>query len=195
MPGWMELQRNWQKRPSDHQLQEARKKDSDRDITRAVEAAHVPAHLVPPGSPQAKLLCQLHAPPSQGQSCHRQKKSCVWARRVPSGVSNSLRPRGLWPASLLSGRGSPGKNTGACWPVFLPRPSRALCFPLPQPPTPLSPWCCQSPRGPSSCPASTPGPHGGKPKSPRAASGANPSGRPRCRAGNKTTAETQGQCD
>jgi len=39
----------------------------------------------------------------------------------------------------------------------------------------------------------TPGPHRGKPKSSRAASGANPSGRPTCRGGNKTTIETQGQ--
>jgi len=40
-------------------------------------------------------------------------------------------------------------------------------------------WCCQNPCDPSSCTTSTPGPHRGKPKSSRAASGANPSGRPR----------------
>ena len=32
------------------------KKDSERTITPAREAVHVPAHLVPPGSPQAKQL-------------------------------------------------------------------------------------------------------------------------------------------
>ena len=53
---------------------------------------------------------------------------------------------------------------------------------------------CQNPRNPSSCTTSTPGPHRGKPKSSRAASRANPSGRPMCRGGNKTTTETQGQC-
>ena len=39
------------------------------------EALRVPAYLVPPGSPQAKQLCHLHAQLSLGQSCHRQKKS------------------------------------------------------------------------------------------------------------------------
>ena len=50
------------------------KKDSDRAITPAAEAVHVPAHLAPPGSPQAKQLCHLHGQLSLGQSCHRQKK-------------------------------------------------------------------------------------------------------------------------
>ena len=75
----------------------------------------------------------------------------------------------------------------------LPYPSRALYFLLPQPPTPFCTWCCQNPCDPSSCTTSTPGPHRGKPKSSRAASGANPSGQPTCRGGNKTTVETQGQ--
>ena len=48
-------------------------KDSDRTITSAVEAVRVPAHLAPPGSPQAKQLRHLHAQLSLGQSCHRQK--------------------------------------------------------------------------------------------------------------------------
>ena len=59
-------------------------------------------------------------------------------------------------------------------------------------PTPLSAWCCQNSCNPSSCTSSTPGPHRGKPKSSRAASGANPSARPTCRSGTKTTIETQG---
>ena len=50
---------NGPKTPSDRQLQEAWKKDSDRAITPAVEAVHVPAHLVLPGSSQAA------APPSR----------------------------------------------------------------------------------------------------------------------------------
>ena len=37
-------------------------------------------------------------------------------------------------------------------------------------------------------------PHGGKPKSSRAASGVNPSGQPTSIGGDKTTIETQGQC-
>ena len=48
---------------------------------------------------------------------------------------------------------------------------------------------------PSSYATFIPGPNGDKPKSSRAASGANPSGRPTGRGGNKTTIETQGQCD
>jgi len=38
-----------------------------------VESVHVPEHLVPPGSPQAKQLCHLHAKLSLRHSCHRQK--------------------------------------------------------------------------------------------------------------------------
>ena len=37
-----------------------------------------------------------------GQSCHRQKKSCIYAHRVTSVMSNSLQPCGLWPARILS---------------------------------------------------------------------------------------------
>ena len=37
-------------------------------------------------------------------------------------------------------------------------------------------------------------PHRGRPESPRAASGANPSEQPTCSGGNKTTTETLGQC-
>ena len=47
-----------------------------------------------------------------------------------------------------------------------------------------STWCCQNSCQPSSCIPSTPGLHRGKPKSSRAASGANPSGRPTCRSEN-----------
>ena len=84
------------------------------------------------------------------------------------------------------------ERTGQYW---LPCPPRALHFLLPSPPTPLSTWCCQNPCDPSSCTTSTPGPHWGRPKSSRAASGAKPSGRPKSRGGNKTTIETHGQCD
>ena len=38
-----------------------------------MEAVRVPAHLVPPGSPQAKQLHHLYAQLSLAQSCHRQK--------------------------------------------------------------------------------------------------------------------------
>ena len=76
---------------------------------------------------------------------------------------------------------------------WLPYTSKALYFLLPQPPTPLSTWCFQNPSDPSSCTTSTPRLHRGKPNPSRAASGANPSGRPTYRGGNKTTTESQGQ--
>ena len=52
--------KNWPKRPSDCQLQEARKK-TDRAITPVVEAVHVPAHLVLPKIPTS----QAAVPPSR----------------------------------------------------------------------------------------------------------------------------------
>ena len=66
-----------------------------------VDTVHVPAHLAPPGSLQAKQLCHLHTQISLGQSCHMQKMSCIYACRVTSVVSNSLWPCRLWPARLL----------------------------------------------------------------------------------------------
>ena len=72
------MEKDWPKRASDHQLQEAGK-DSDRAITPGAEAVHVPGHLAPPGSPQAKQLCHLHAQLSLGQSCHRERILCLGA--------------------------------------------------------------------------------------------------------------------
>ena len=81
-------------------------KDSERAIPPAAEAVHVPARLAPAGSPQAKQLHHLHTQLSLGQSCHRQNKSCIYAHRVISVVSDSLQCCRLWPARLLyQGRG------------------------------------------------------------------------------------------
>ena len=88
-----------------------------------VEAVLIAAHLAPPGSLQAKQLHHLHAQPSLIQSCYsRQKMSCIYACRVTSVVSGSLRPCGLWPARLLCLGSSAGKNTGAYWPILVARP-------------------------------------------------------------------------
>ena len=65
-------------------------KDSDRAITPVAEAVHVPAHLALPRSPQAKQLRHPHTQLSLGQSCHRQKMSCIYVCRVALVVSNSL---------------------------------------------------------------------------------------------------------
>ena len=44
------VEKAWPKRPSDHQLQDAWNKDSDRAITPEAEAVHVPTPLAPPES-------------------------------------------------------------------------------------------------------------------------------------------------
>ena len=96
---WSYRERLAKKRPSDCQLQEAQKKDSDRAINPVAEAVHVRAHLVPPGY-------HLHAQLSLGKSCHRQKSVlhlCAqghFVHRVT--LSDSLPPCRLWPARLLS---------------------------------------------------------------------------------------------
>ena len=106
----------------------------------------------------------------------------------------TLQPYRLWPAWLLcQGRGF---SSQAYWSVLASTGHHTLlehCISCCPATNPLSTWCCQNPWDPSSCTASTPGPHRGKPKSSRAASGVNPSGQPTCRGGNKTTVETQGE--
>ena len=82
------MEKDWPKRPSDRQLQEAQK-DSDRAITPVVEAVCVPAHLVLSGSPQAKQLLHLQTQLT-GAELPQAKKSHVYAHRVPSVVSDSL---------------------------------------------------------------------------------------------------------
>ena len=120
-------------------------------------------------------------------------------RLCAQGPFDSVRLETLWPVACqasLSGRAVLHakilEHTGQYW---LPYPSRVLQFLMPQLPTPLSTWCYQYPCDSSNCTPSTTGPHRGKPKSSRAASGANPSIRPVSRGGNKTTVETQGQCN
>ena len=97
-----------------------------------------------------------------------------WRRSV---LSDSSQPCGLQPTRLLCPWDFPGKSTGVgCHCLLQPYllEHYVSCCPSCQ----LT-WCCQNPYDPSSCTTSAPGPHRGKPKSSRAASGANPSGRPR----------------
>ena len=169
------------------------RKDSDRAITPAAEVVHVPAHLVLPGSLQAKQLFHLHTQLSLGQSFHRQK-SLTSMLTVSLWSCLTLQPCELWPARLQSGTVLQARILECIGQYWLPYPSRALYFMLSWLPTPLSPWCCQSPCNPSSCTTSTRGPHWGTPRSSRAASEAKPSGLATCRDGKKTTIETQGQC-
>ena len=104
--------------------------------------------------------------------------SCICACKVASTVSNSFQHCRLWPARLLCQGVLQARILECTGQYWLTYPSRALYFMLPWLPTPLSTWCCHNPCNPSSCITSTPGPHWGRPKSSRAASGANPSGLP-----------------
>ena len=47
------------------------------------------------------------------------KKFLQLCMQVTLVVSRSLRPCGLWPARLLCQGVSPGKNTGAYWPILV----------------------------------------------------------------------------
>ena len=60
----------------------------------------------------------------------KKKKSCVYAHSVASVLSSSLRPCRLRPARLFSQiGGSPGKNTGAYWPILVAIPFWSTIFP------------------------------------------------------------------
>ena len=124
--------------------------------------------------PETQQLGQLHAQPSLGQSCTGE--SLVSMHAGPLQLVQLFAT--LWTVACqasLSGRGvlqaRIQQRIGHYW---LPCAPRAPYFLLPELPTPLSTWCCQNPCGQSSPTTSTPGPLRGKPKSSRAASGANP---------------------
>jgi len=98
------------------------KKDFDRAITPAGEAARVPAHLALPGFPQAKQLCYLHAQPSLGKAA----TGSVYACRVASVVSNSLQLFGLWPARILCQGVLQARILERISQYWLPYPTRVL---------------------------------------------------------------------
>ena len=128
MPELAEQRRKANQRPSDRQLPEAWKKDSERAVTPAAEATCVPAHLAPPGSARPKQLCHLHAQPSLGQSCHGQEKqSCVYTSRVASVMSKFSVT--LWTVACEASlsRGSPGENARASCHTLLEH--HISCFP------------------------------------------------------------------
>ena len=159
-----------------------------------MEAVCVPAQLAPPESLQAKQLYHLHTQLSLGQSYHRKKSHAPVHTRLIQLCPTLCDPidYGLPGPSVRKGVVLQARMLQCIGQNWLPYPSRALYFLLPLPPTPLSTGCYQNLCNPGSCTTSTPGPHRGKHKSSRAASGANPSGRPTCQGGNKTTIETQG---
>ena len=96
-----------------------------------MEAACVPAYLVLPGSPQAKQLCNLHAQLSLGQSCNKQKLSCVYVGRVPLACQASLSVRRVLQARIL-------EHIGQYWLPYPPSAAAAakslqLCLTLRDP--------------------------------------------------------------
>ena len=128
-----------------------------------------------------------HQDPHKSSSCAIFTLNSHWGRAA-TGKRRlvSMHTGSLWQCLILCdsvGCGLPGfsvkgvlqarilERIGQYW---LPYPSRALYFLLPQPPTPLSTWCCQNPCDSSSCTTSIAGPHRDKPKSSRAASGQTP---------------------
>ena len=88
-----------------------------------VEAVSVPAHLTPSESPRPKQLHLLHAEPSLGWSCHREKSLASVHIGLPPLCSTVCDPMdcGL-PGSSVREGSSPGKNTVANWPILVAVP-------------------------------------------------------------------------
>ena len=99
-------------------------------MTPTAETVHVPEHLAPSGSPQAKQLCHLHTQNSQWGGAATGEKSLV-PKRTGS----------LWSCSTLCGpvdcglpdfsvrdRESPSMNTGAYWPILVAIPFWSTIF-------------------------------------------------------------------
>ena len=123
------MEKDWPKRPSDHQLQGAWKK-TDRAITPAVEAVHVPEHLVLLG-------------PHNSSSCATFTLNSYWGRAVTGKKSLASMHKGLLrscptlchsvdcglPGFSVREGYSPGKNAGAYWPIPVAIPFYSSIFP------------------------------------------------------------------
>ena len=154
----------------------------------------MPRTLAPPG-PAGQALHQLHAQLSRGQSCHRQKSLAPLSAGSLQSCPTLRDPGdcGLPVFSVREGAFSRQEhwsvlaNAGCHTPLEHCIPAALAANP---PGYPVLP----EPLRPKQLPRLITWPHRGKPKSSRAASGADPSGRPTFRGGNKTTIETQGPC-
>ena len=130
MPEQVELWRNTGQRGLLIASYKRLKKDTYRAIT-FHGGSLCPCTLVP--------ASQAAAPPSRSNLTgadlpqiikKKKKKSCVYAHSVASVLSSSLRPCRLWLARLFGQiRGSPGKNTGAYWPILVAIPFQSTIFP------------------------------------------------------------------
>ena len=144
-------------------------------------------------------MSQAAVPPSRSTRTEAElpqgKKSCLCARRVVSVMSDSLRPCRLWPARLLCHGG--GFSKKEYWSILANTGCHTLlqhyisCSPSCQPP-----WIpgAARPLQPKKLQRIHTWPSQVKPNSSGAALEGNPCGWPTCRAGNKTTVETQRQC-
>ena len=102
------------------------KRHERRAITPAAEAARVPAHLAPPGSPKARQLHHLHAELPQAAETHLASILTGSLRSCPT-----LQPCRLWPARLLSQGVLQARILERIGQHWLPYPPRALYFLLP----------------------------------------------------------------
>ena len=102
------------------------KKDSDRAVTPAMEAVPVPTHLELSGpskpsscTPSHSALTGAELPQAKKKKNQSLASMCTRSLRSCLTLCDSVD----WPARLLyQGGGSPGENTGACWPILLPYP-------------------------------------------------------------------------
>ena len=187
-------EKDWPTRPSDRQPQEAWKKTpiGHKSCCRGspcpctLGTARVPAsqEAVPPsrstltGAEMTQAKNVLHL-------CAQGRFSRV---RLCSPIDCGL------PGFSVRERASPGKNTGAYRPILVVIPFWSTIFPAALATNPPEYLVLPEPLRPRQLHHLHTWPSQGQTKPSRAASGANPSGQPTSRGGNKTTIETQGQC-
>ena len=118
-------EKDWPKRPSDSQPQGGLKKGSDRAVTPAVEAGCVPACLARPSSCATFTLNSHQGRAATGRrilaSVHA--GSLRWSPTLCDPVDCGL------PGFSVREGGSPGRNTGAYWPILVAIPFWSTIFP------------------------------------------------------------------
>ena len=190
LKGWRYRERP-AKKPSDHQLQEGPKKtkDSDRAITPVVEAVHVPGRWTCqcPCKPSSCATCMFN--PHWGRAATGKKERIAstheghfnrvqlfatpWIVAYQASLSGGFPRQEYWSILANTGCHTLPQHYISCCPspeyLVLPEPLR------PKQLHHLLTW-----------------PSLGRPKSPSATSGTNPSGRPTCRGGKKLQLKPRG---
>ena len=121
VPEWVELQRKTSQRGLLIASYKRLEKDSQGHNSRC-GGSPFPAHLVPPGSPKAKWLPHLHLNSPWGRAATAKRVLCLCAGSLRSclPLCDSV-DCGLPGFSVREGS-SPGKNTGAYWPILVAIP-------------------------------------------------------------------------